>query len=75
MDLFLDQLLHAATWRAVRALSIYLAEGIIEVVERRQQAVETAARLRSRLRSREPIWRSRSREPGAYLEDKEGEGS
>ena len=32
-------------------------------------------RLRSRLRSRESTWRSRSREPGAYLEDKEGEGS
>jgi hypothetical protein len=30
--------------------------------------------LKSRLRSREPTWRSRSREPGAYLEDKEGEG-
>jgi hypothetical protein len=32
-------------------------------------------RLRGRLRSREPTWRSRSRTPGAYLEDKEGEGS
>jgi hypothetical protein len=56
-------------WRAAEAVDNERSWSVDSRPQRRRR------RLKSRLRSREPTWRSMSREPGAFLEDKEGEGS